>query len=125
VVTRGDEIPHFEVRTLDGDVFNYGAIWQRQNLVLVTLPDASADDDYPSSLAARRTEFLEHHAACIITRDRVPGVPTPGALVADRWGEIVHVATAADVAALPTASDLLDWLDYVKRRCPECEGEAR
>jgi hypothetical protein len=45
--------------------------------------------------------------------------------VADRWGEIAYVAAAPHVTELPTASELIEWLDYVERRCPECEGEAR
>jgi hypothetical protein len=43
-------------------------------------------------------------------------------LFADRWGEVVHVEATAE---LPAATALLEWLDYVERRCPECEGEAR
>jgi hypothetical protein len=125
ILERGDQVPHFEVNTLAGDVFSYSTIWQRRNLVLVSLPDADHEGGYPSTLAARGRDFEEQNAACVITRDRVPGVPTPGAIVADRWGEIVHVVTAAHVDELPPPSELLDWLEYVERRCPECEGEAR
>ena len=124
-VQRGDQVPHFDVRTLDGDRFRYATIWQRQNLVLITLPKATPHDGYPCTLTARGAAFQEHDSVCVITCDPVAGVPTPGALVADRWGEIVYVAGAAEVAGLPAPSDLLDWLDYVERRCPECEGEAR
>jgi hypothetical protein len=122
---RGDQVPHFEVHTLAGDVFSYSAIWQRMNLVLVTLPGAGREGDYPSTVVARARDFDEHNAACVMSRDPVPGVPTPGAAVADRWGEIVYVAAAADVGELPPPSELLDWLEYVERRCPECEGEAK
>jgi hypothetical protein len=122
---RGDQVPHFEVKTLAGDVFSYSTIWQRRNLVLITLPDAGRDGGYPSALAARARDFEEHNAACVITRDRVPAVPAPGAIVADRWGEVVHVVAAADAGELPAASELLDWLEYLERRCPECEGEAK
>ena len=122
---RGDQVPHFEVTTLAGDVFSYSTIWQRKNLVLVTLPDADHEGDYPSTLAARAREFEERHAACVMTRDRVPGVPTPGAVVADRWGEIVYVMAATHASELPPASEVLEWLEYVEQRCPECEGEAK
>jgi hypothetical protein len=44
----------------------------------------------------------------------------PGLVVADRWGEIVHVARE-----VPRVADVLDWLDHLEQRCPECEGEAR
>lgn len=121
---RGDQVPHFEITTLAGDVFNYTTIWQRKNLVLVTLPEA-VDSNYASSLADRCRDFQQHDGACVITRDRVPGVPSPGALVADRWGEIVQIAAAPVVSGLPAVSELLEWLDYVERRCPECEGEAK
>ena len=122
---RGEQVPHFEVNTLAGDVFTYSTIWQHRNLVLVSLPDADPEDDYPSTLAARARDFEERHAACVMTRDRVPGVPAPGAVVADRWGEIVHVFAAASAGGLPPASELLDWLEHVEQRCPECEGEAK
>jgi len=131
---RGDQVPHFEVKTLAGDVFSYTTIWQRKNLVLVTLPEA-VDSSSASALGGLPAEALaeggrcrdvqQHDGAWVITRDPVPGVPTPGALVADRWGEIVQIAAAPQVSGLPTVSELLEWLDYVERRCPECEGEAK
>jgi hypothetical protein len=113
------------VRTLAGDVFSYSTIWQHRNLVLVTISESASDTDYVASLFARREDFEQLESVCVITRDRVSGVATPGALVADRWGEIAYVAAAPHVTELPTASELIEWLDYVERRCPECEGEAR
>jgi hypothetical protein len=127
ILERGDLVPHFDVRTTDGDIVGYAAIWQRRHLVLVTLPAHESPDDatYAAELAARTAEFAEHEATCIATRDPVAGLPAPGALVADRWGEIVNIAHGSDVRALPTLADLLEWVDYVARRCPECEGESR
>ena len=122
---RGDQLPHFTVRTVDGDEFSYSTIWQHANLVLVTLPTSAGESRYASELSARESEFRNRKGACVITRDPVTGVPAPGAVVADRWGEVVHVATAVDENGLPTASELLEWLDYVERKCPECEGEAK
>ena len=121
----GDQVPQFEVRTLDGDVFRYSTVWQRKNLVLVTLPDQADDNGYPATLLARRAEFEHLDGVCVVTRDRLPGIATPGALVADRWGEIVYVAAPSLVSGLPAVSELIEWLDYLERRCPECEGEAR
>ena len=121
---RGDQVPRFEVRNLQGDPFSYSTIWQRENLVLVTLPE-DVELGNASALASRTRDFAERETVLVITRDRIAGLPTPGAVVADRWGEIVHVAAAPDVSALPAASELIEWIDYVRIRCPECEGEAR
>lgn len=124
---RGDLVPHFEVRTLHGERFSYSTIWQRRNLVLVTLPAAESDSarTYTSRLTARAPAFSARDADCVITRDNIPGLPAPGVLVADRWGEIIHVAAASAVDDLPPAEDLLDWTRYVQTQCPECEGEAK
>ena len=118
-------MPHFEVRTLSGDVLDYSTIWQRTNLVLVALPQAGSGAGFLRALTALDLVFQEHDAVCVVTRDCIPGLPAPAALVADRWGEVVHIATPSQVEDLPVASELLDWLEYVARRCPECEGEAR
>jgi hypothetical protein len=122
---RGDPVPHFKVRTVDGDEFSYATIWQHANLVLVTLPESCGQSRYAFELSARAAEFRNLKGTCVITRDPVTGVPAPSVLVADRWGEVVHVAPAADENGLPTPSELLEWLDYVERKCPECEGEAK
>jgi hypothetical protein len=114
-----------EVRTVEGTVFSYDTIWQRKNLVLVSLPDSTANATYAAELLARAPEFHARHSALVVTYDRVSGLPAPGVLIADRWGEVVHVAAVSDTGTLPGADDLLEWVDYVERRCPECEGEAR
>jgi hypothetical protein len=125
ILQRGDLVPHVEVRAVDGRLFRYSAIWQRGSLVLVALPAAGPGGAYAAELAARTADFQDRNAVCVVTRDPVDGLPAPGALVADRWGEVVHAAAARGVDGLPSAPELLEWLDYVERRCPECEGEAR
>jgi hypothetical protein len=122
---RGDEVPHFEVTTLGDEVFRYTPIWQRRNLVLVTLEETGGESGYAEGLFAREADFRALEGVCVVTRDRVTGLPSPGVLVADRWGEIVYVTAASDSGGLPPPSELLEWLDYVARRCPECEGESK
>lgn len=112
------------VTTLGGERFDYSTIWQRRNLVLVTLEEVGGSA-YAEELFAREADFRALESVCVVTRDRVAGLPAPGVLVADRWGEIVYVAAASDRGGLPTPSELLEWLDYVARRCPECEGESK
>ena len=127
MLQRGDQLPHFEVMTLAGDVIKYSTVWQRSNLLLVTLPGARCGpgDEYALRLAASMPAFREHNTVCVITRDAVPGVPSPGVVVADRWGEIAHIVAESDVANLPVPRDLLEWTEYLQRQCPECQGEAK
>jgi hypothetical protein len=75
-------------------------------------------------LEGRREEFAAADAVCVITPDRVEGLEQGGVVIADRWGEIIHVMDGS-TAPLPAAADLLEWARYVQRRCPECEGEAK
>jgi hypothetical protein len=124
---RGHLVPHFDVTTLGGETVSYSTIWQRRNLVLVTVPasEPEASRHYMSRLTAQMPDFDEHATACVITRDRVPGIPGSGVLVADRWGEIIHLAAVSDVADLPAPQELLEWIEYVQSQCPECQGEAK
>lgn len=116
----GDQVPHFTVTTADGSTFGYSTIWQAQNLVLVVLPSSAPD-------AGRTLEELRGiempDTRCVVTTDAVPGLEAPATLVADKWGEIAHVVHAPD--ALPGREDLAAWVEHVRQRCPECEGEAR
>ena len=127
MLQRGDAVPHFEATTVGGVSFSYASIWQRRNLVLIALPAAESEplQSYVSRVLARQAEFAAMEAECVVTRDRVSGVPSPGVIVADRWGEVVHVASTSDVEELTSPEELLDWVDYLGRRCPECEGEAK
>ena len=120
----GDQVPHFIVRNLDGDAVAYSAVWQHRNLILAAVPAGAAFEEYVSVLANRTSSF-GFDTDCVITHDIVDGLPYPGVVVADRWGEIVHLASAADEARLPDVGELQEWVDYVQRRCPECEGEAK
>jgi hypothetical protein len=123
----GDLVPHFRVADVNGHGVDYAKrVWQRRNLLLVRLPAASSDetaflaalDGYASVLSATDTDLL-------VTRDPVQGMPRCGIVVADRWGEIVAIHHADDVAMLPSPAELVEWADYVQRQCPECQGEAR
>lgn len=127
MLQKGDLVPHFEVTTVQGDAVSYATVWQRRNLVLIALPHTESEPDrsYVSRLLARLPDLGQEQADCIITRDTVAGLPAPAALVADRWGEIAHVAGGAGVGDLPDPDVLLEWVQHVQQRCPECEGEAK
>jgi hypothetical protein len=125
MLKRGDQVPHFEVRTVQGGVFSYSTIWQRKNLLLVLLPKSSSDAGYISDLRAYESEFRSLDTECVIARDDVPWLRGPAVLLADRWGEVIHITAASESARSPAADDLLPWLQYIQNRCPECEGEAK
>lgn len=76
-------------------------------------------------LARRTASFNEHESTVVITQDRIRGLEAPGLLVADRWGEIVHIVTPKAVTDLPSVPTLLQWVEAIEHRCPECEGEAK
>ena len=95
--------------------------------MLIVLPaeESEASRTYISQIAGRKSEFTARDAECVVTTDRVPGVQGPTVIVADKWGEIVHAAAASHVDELTSPQELVDWVDYLDRQCPECEGEAR
>lgn len=127
MLQRGDLIPHVEVRTLQGELFSYATVWQRKNLVLVTLPatEAGSPATYVLRLTAWIPEFAAQNAECVMTQDPVPGILSPGVIIADRWGEVVYVVAKSNVADLPPPQELMDWLAYMQTQCPECEGEVK
>jgi hypothetical protein len=121
-----DLVPHFEVTDLRGGRARYSSIWQRKNLVLVMLPDSDpSSQGYADQVMARVPAPNEDDTAWIVTRDSVAGLPHPSVVVADRWGEIVHVAQPSAVHDLPAPDEIADWVRYLQHRCPECEGEAK
>jgi hypothetical protein len=90
MLRRGDHVPHFSIRDLDGHEVAYDLIWQRQNLLLALIdpgdPDGAAA--FADHLGGRLADLTAHDTACVVTRDVVAGAPSPGIVIADRWGEI-------------------------------------
>lgn len=117
-------VPHFEVRALDGRHVRYQELWQRRSLVLVVAAphEREAAANYASALEMRHDEFEEAEAAVVVTTDSVRGLPVPSAIVADRWGEILHMETpaAGGASQLPDADELLAWIRFARIQCPEC-----
>jgi hypothetical protein len=123
MLQRGDLVPHFNVRSIDGRAMAYSSIWQRRNLVLISLAShACVTDGYAACIAAASQDDQE--TVWIVTEDAVDGVPHPGVVVSDRWGEIVHIASASQ-DGLPNVDELLEWVSFTRMRCPECEGETK
>jgi peroxiredoxin len=123
----GDVLPHFDATTLAGERFIYSRIWQRKNLLLVVLPiaDRPVAVSYQTQLEEHAAAFSAADTVCLMTLESISGLGDRAVVIADRWGEIVYVATAVDASTLPAPSELLEWVGYVQRRCPECEGETK
>jgi len=110
-------VPHFVVHTTDNTTVDYGAIWQKQQLLLVCLDDSDASAAVAAvaeELVRRRAELMAAESCLVVTRDVVPGADRPGVVVADRWGEI-HASLGA--SAIEDADDLIEWMRFVRRKC--------
>lgn len=119
-IERGSQVPHFDVVTIDGLRVRYGDVWQQRNLVLVCV-EPSTSQFYVRMLQERAAEFTAAETALVISAQPIAGFPCPGVVVADRWGEVVHVFQRKDVCdAEPTPDELLDWIGFVRMQCPEC-----
>jgi hypothetical protein len=117
-------VPHFDVKTVNGQHVLYKDIWQRRNLVLVL---ASSDERqaavrYSSRCQERRDEFEKEETAVVVTTDSIAGLSPLTVIVADRWGEILDVETSVGKAtfAFPDVDELLSWVHFAQIQCPEC-----
>ena len=127
MLQRGDSVPHFDVTTIEGRRVSYSAIWQQRMLLLVVLPALETESTRTciSALMAQRQLLEGDDVECVLTRQRVPQLSSCAVVIADRWGEVAFAVEKDDVAGLPPPRELADWLDFLRNRCPECEGEAR
>lgn len=117
-------VPHFDVATLGGERVRYRDIWQRRNLVLVIVHPREREvvASYASQLTVRQHEFDDEEATVVTTADAVPGLSAPSVVIADRWGEILHVESppTGDVSQFPSVDELLSWVRFARIQCPEC-----
>jgi hypothetical protein len=127
MLQRRDLMPMFSVTSrIDGTRVDYKDVWQRMHLLLVGLPDSDRGSEaYAAALLPHANELRSGDVRMILTSDRIAGVPCPGVVVADRWGEIFHVHGAEQPSSLPPIDDLLEWVRFVQVQCPECQGETR
>lgn len=127
LLQRGDRVPHFDVEQMNCSRARYRDLWQLRNLLLLSLPDDEGGEfvEYATRVAERQAEFSAEEAGLVMTRAPITGVPRPGLVIADRWGEIYSVVNARSAQELPTVDDLLEWIRYIQHACPECQGEAK
>jgi hypothetical protein len=120
-----DHVPMFTVRNQVGNVvLDYRDLWQRKQLVLVSLTeDDVTRSPYVESLLAHAPALGYADTALVVTGDSIEGVPRPGLVVVDRWGEVRVVASGERAADLPRASVLAEWVFFIGMG-PECQGES-
>jgi peroxiredoxin len=119
-----DQLPHFEVATLDGRRIRYDELWQRRNLALILTDPRQRREAmaFAAQLSAHAKELEEAEATVVVTSDPIPGLRAPCVVVADRWGEILHIemSKSGDVAELANVGELLEWVRFARIQCPEC-----
>jgi peroxiredoxin len=91
----------------------YGAIKEAAAEVLIVLRGSPGDAASAARALALPFPVLADEDGRVHAR-----FGAPAAYVADRFGEIHFQAHAAD-GPLPSALDLLGWLNYIELLCPE------
>ena len=143
------KVPLFYLPSAAGGKSGPASTRSRYNLVLVFLNNSPQTEPYLQALAAiyrhpqrRRPRYRRHPrlseetqrlAASLglpftlladdagATTERILGPGNhAGLCVADRYGIIYFVEAASDVSALPPASTVVEWLEYIEIQCPEC-----
>lgn len=77
----------------------------------------------PTGSPGRDTAFVRR-ARDVERRLERRGVPRPGVVIADQWGEVFAVEAAGGDHAFPPAVEVVSWLRFLAIQCPECQGEA-
>lgn len=144
------KVPLFYLPSAAGGQSGPAATRSRYNLVLVFLDNSPQTGPYLQSLAAIYPAILRDDARAIAvlhasqeetqrlaaslslpftlladdagaTTERILGPGNhAGLCVADRYGIIYLVEVASDLSALPPASTVVEWLEYIEIQCPEC-----
>src|SRR5688572_6083934 len=86
----------------EGALVDYHDVWQKMNLVLVTL----ADDDptaeaYAMSLSVLGPVIASQEVGFIVTSSHIEEVASPGVVVADRCGQVYYVSYSNRASELP------------------------
>jgi hypothetical protein len=122
-VRTGELVPHFEAMTMDGAQVRYADLWQQRNLVLYSVPRGALPEarDYLDALRSRIAQLRPDDVTLVTIEGAVPRVPESSLLICDRWGEIEHVASLSDdVQSWPAIDDIVEWLEFIRSKCPEC-----
>lgn len=121
--SEGDRLPNVEAHTLDGRAVHTGEFGQRQAVALIVIGPREAAvspwRNWLDDLGALRPEFASLETVVAVSHDLVEGCEFPTALVADRWGEIMHLRrlVVAGDRVEPSPADIVEWARNVHYRC--------
>jgi hypothetical protein len=99
---------------------SYGSIG---NVVLfiVSADLISAASPYLSALESRLSELKPDDTSLVVVDHSIDGLPLNSVVIADRWGDIVHLERlASDQEAWPSITGILEWVEFIRVKCPEC-----
>ena len=144
----GGQVPLFVLPSVGGGKTGPGALKSKYNMVLLFLEGGSKGNDYLQTLVDLYPRILAEHARAMIvfprplqeaeaivrerqlpfplladndsqTTRRMLGEANNALCVADRYGQIYFLETAACVEQLPRVEVALDWLEFIQIQCPE------
>lgn len=86
---------------------------------LVVLPVSEGGGEEQTEMSASGVELLadpdgEAHRRCGVRGGEA------ALFIADRWGQVYHVARASAEAELPGVDEIEEWMRYLSTQCPEC-----
>ena len=126
VMHPGELIAHFDGLTVDGRQLHYSQLWQHRNLVLFVLPPSLHDSArlYLRAVAARLSKLQPDDTTLVLSDRALERLPLGTLVIADRWGEIAHLQElVSNIAAWPSVDEVLEWVEFIRMKCPECPPE--
>lgn len=145
----GKLIPLFSLPSTAGGSSGPGALRSRYNVVLTFVGRGQEERDYLIALCEAYPQVAAESARvlCVVQGDiddaeklrstlslpfqllvdadgsvterMLGGTHLRALCVADRYGEVVHLAVAAEGQRLPAPQIALDWLAFIQSQCPE------
>lgn len=115
--------PFLHGGTLDGRELPYEQLWQKRNVVWFVLPAraVATASPYLRDVNDRLSALTPPDTSLVISDQAGNGLPLNCVVIADRWGEVVQAARlAADPAHWPPVDEIIEWVEFVRAKCPEC-----
>jgi hypothetical protein len=86
--------------------------WDGRLIVVMPGEEKGAEQAADSLALVTRTNGEAEHCGVRKGEDAV--------IIADRWGQIYHIARGQGADALPDPSQIEEWFRFIDTQCPEC-----